>query len=55
MLGLKPMELAVVLPVLALCIAYCVLRGLPIKRLVIYGFVIVASSVILLKLVETAH
>ena len=52
MLGLRPMELAVVLPVLALAIVYCVSQGLSTKRMAIYGLVIVASSVILLKLVE---
>ena len=52
MLGLKPMELAVVLPMLALGLAYCLSRGLSLRRLAIYGLVIVASSVVLWNLVE---
>ena len=55
MFGLKPMELAIVLPVLALALAYCFVRGVSLRRLAIYALVIAASSVILLKLVEQSH
>jgi len=55
MFVLKPMELVVVLPVLALALAYCFARGVSFKRLAVYALAILASSVVLWNLVESHH